>query len=289
MLFPPPWVDTLMLRAVSPDSREDARGPPASDDPRDACQLSYALVLRPGEQARPANPPYQAGVLDNGPMAELDIEPHWSQTRNQRTSPTVRRLAGVVAIFSIAVIAFHTPKHAAHTSLPDVFSKATSNNASSNTSEATSNKASCRTSSSCGSGTSVAARSHLHDYNEMCISQVCPVRLYKRLLRTGESARDENINQKLLKAIGLYMQSDKFLEDHPNSCDRAHFVDGYTQFKQLYAVSAEDVLAFRETWSDEDTEILHAIDSDTRGFVPHGDFSTEAFASSLPSLQDSKR
>lgn len=74
--------------------------------------------------------------------------------------------------------------------------------------------------------------------------------------------------------------------DFAPDMQRRHFQDALLQFKRLVGVEAKDVLAFRETWSDEDTEVLRAVDGLAHGFVPGGNLSTKDFANRLPSLKD---
>eukprot|EP00927_Polykrikos_kofoidii_P020703 TRINITY_DN19857_c0_g1_i1.p1 TRINITY_DN19857_c0_g1~~TRINITY_DN19857_c0_g1_i1.p1 ORF type:complete len:487 (+),score=47.53 TRINITY_DN19857_c0_g1_i1:46-1461(+) len=56
--------------------------------------------------------------------------------------------------------------------------------------------------------------------------------------------------------------------------------------RALSGLTPANVLAFRETWTDADTEALRNIDPRANGFVPHGELTTEAFARRLPSAKD---
>jgi hypothetical protein len=63
-------------------------------------------------------------------------------------------------------------------------------------------------------------------------------------------------------------------------------------FEALQALSefqARDIFAFRETWTDFDTELLLGLDAGANGFVPEDNFTTEAFAARLPSMEELKR
>jgi len=52
----------------------------------------------------------------------------------------------------------------------------------------------------------------------------------------------------------------------------------------------KDVLAFRETWTNADTDILRALDRDPKVWLPKGGkLTTTAFASQLPSITDFRR
>jgi len=52
------------------------------------------------------------------------------------------------------------------------------------------------------------------------------------------------------------------------------------------SLSAKDVMAFKETWTDEDTDLLKLVDATPDGFVLDGDFTTAGFADRLPTFQD---
>mmetsp|Transcript_74008 Transcript_74008/g.176152 ORF Transcript_74008/g.176152 Transcript_74008/m.176152 type:complete len:423 (+) Transcript_74008:61-1329(+) len=59
--------------------------------------------------------------------------------------------------------------------------------------------------------------------------------------------------------------------------------EAYSTFENLRKVDARQVLAFRETWTDEDTELLKLIDGKPDVFVK-GNLTTEKMRSTLPSI-----
>jgi hypothetical protein len=74
-----------------------------------------------------------------------------------------------------------------------------------------------------------------------------------------------------------------------NPRQRLRWKAAFEALQALSAFQARDVLAFRETWTDFDTELLRGLDAGTNGFVPDGNFTTEAFASRLPSMEKLKQ
>lgn len=95
--------------------------------------------------------------------------------------------------------------------------------------------------------------------------------------------RNADDDKKLLKQLRSW------LDDHRSltCCDPAYqyHEEAYSVLVQLADVNARDILAFQETWSDLDTELLLQLDGKSRGFYAEGALTTEAF---LPGLRSAR-
>lgn len=77
--------------------------------------------------------------------------------------------------------------------------------------------------------------------------------------------------------------------DGHNPWQRLRWEEAFEALQALSELQARDVFAFRETWTDFDTELLRGLDAGTNGFVPDDSFTTEAFAARLPSMDELKQ
>merc|ERR1712151_351490 len=71
-----------------------------------------------------------------------------------------------------------------------------------------------------------------------------------------------------------------------NRTIQSDFADAMELMQTIAGLRAEDVLAFQETWSDADNQLIRSLDSTLPGFVQDGELTTNSFAARLPSVQD---
>ncbi|CAK0816970.1 unnamed protein product [Prorocentrum cordatum] len=108
------------------------------------------------------------------------------------------------------------------------------------------------------------------------------------LFETNVSAPvlDENLTARQLKNVRDYL-------DEPNNLSGQEYElydEALGVLEKISTLQPKDVLAFRETWTNADTDILRALDSNPRVWLPQGGkLTTTAFASQLPSVADFRR
>jgi hypothetical protein len=81
----------------------------------------------------------------------------------------------------------------------------------------------------------------------------------------------------------------EYLGNHTFEVDHQMYEEAFEALQMLSELKAQDIFAFRETWTDFDTELLRGLDEGAGGFVPDGELTTEAFAARLPSIEELKR
>ncbi|CAK0889788.1 unnamed protein product [Prorocentrum cordatum] len=78
----------------------------------------------------------------------------------------------------------------------------------------------------------------------------------------------------------------EYLDNHTFEANQHLYEEAFEALQRLSELKAQDIFAFRETWTDLDTELLRGLDEGADGFVPGGELTTEAFAARLPSIED---
>ncbi|CAK0829250.1 unnamed protein product [Prorocentrum cordatum] len=81
----------------------------------------------------------------------------------------------------------------------------------------------------------------------------------------------------------------EYLDNHTFEANQHLYEEAFEALQRLSELKAQDIFAFRETWTDLDTELLRGLDEGADGFVPGGELTTEAFAARLPSIEELKR
>jgi hypothetical protein len=72
---------------------------------------------------------------------------------------------------------------------------------------------------------------------------------------------------------------------HPLNRENPTHWEALRALQHLSDFRAQDIFAFRETWTDEDTELLRRLDPQAWTWAP-GNLTTESFRARLPSLRD---
>jgi len=93
---------------------------------------------------------------------------------------------------------------------------------------------------------------------------------------------DENLTARQLRQVRRYL-------DGPNNLSGQQLTlydDALCTLERMSRLQLKDVLAFRETWTNADTDIIRALDNDPNVWLPNGGDLATAFASQLPSIGD---
>jgi hypothetical protein len=120
------------------------------------------------------------------------------------------------------------------------------------------------------------------------VSDICPgdgVGLGAANLTTGVEFPAVDSAAELLQ-LGRIRE---YLDNHTFEVDHQMYEEAFEALQRLSELKAQDIFAFRETWTDLDTELLRGLDEGAGGFVPDGELTTEAFAARLPSIEELKR
>jgi hypothetical protein len=120
------------------------------------------------------------------------------------------------------------------------------------------------------------------------VSDICPgdgVGLGAANLTTGVEFPAVDSAAELLQ-LGRIRE---YLDNHTFEVDHQMYEEAFEALQRLSELKAQDIFAFRETWTDLDTELLRGLDEGAGGFVPDGELTTAAFAARLPSIEELKR
>jgi hypothetical protein len=103
---------------------------------------------------------------------------------------------------------------------------------------------------------------------------------YESILAEEAAARQSRFPQRAINVSSILHKLEAELSKLPaDSREALH------DFKSILHYSPFDVLAFRETWTEEDTEFLKSLDCHPNDFTD-GELTTAKFAARLPSIQD---
>lgn len=119
-------------------------------------------------------------------------------------------------------------------------------------------------------------------YGVIDLSDICPNELNLSVGNFSFPAVDPELGRQQFASVRTY------LDRHPTDEHIELYTEALEDLKGLDKFRIEDIFAFRETWSDQDTELLQRLDPMAGGFAP-GVLSTEAFAAKLPSVDDLRR
>eukprot|EP00929_Paragymnodinium_shiwhaense_P114484 TRINITY_DN828_c0_g1_i1.p1 TRINITY_DN828_c0_g1~~TRINITY_DN828_c0_g1_i1.p1 ORF type:complete len:281 (+),score=70.46 TRINITY_DN828_c0_g1_i1:54-845(+) len=93
--------------------------------------------------------------------------------------------------------------------------------------------------------------------------------LYAKLQLGRKSGKRRAADEQLLQRVKEHMRPDADLQQ------------ALDLLRRVVGVEAQDVFALKETWTDDDTELLRKLDDADGGFTP-AHLTTEAFAARLP-------
>jgi len=118
-------------------------------------------------------------------------------------------------------------------------------------------------------------------YGVIDFSDICPKYRRPRI----------RVDDKSFPTVSLELNRQQFrkvrnhLLLHPLNRENPTYWEAFRALQSLSQFRAQDIFAFRETWSDEDTEMLLKLDPTAWAWAP-GDLTTESFREKLPSKRD---
>jgi len=119
------------------------------------------------------------------------------------------------------------------------------------------------------------------DFSDICPEDEMDISTDNISLQANETIPtvSNELNQKQLGAVRNYLLYHSFPSDNLRNWGALRALEDLAKFR------AQDILAFRETWSDADTELLRKLDPMAWAWTS-GNLTTEGFRQRLPSVKD---